>query len=61
MGVSEYWLVEPEGRWLNRFNLGDQGLYGEAEVRDGIRLKGPVSSLLLSGFSIDPEDLFAAE
>ena len=53
--------VEPEGPWLNRFNLGANDRFGEAEVRDGVRFTGPVSSLVLSGFSIEPEDLFAAE
>ena len=37
------------------------GRFGEAEVRDGVRFKGPAPSLVLSGFSLDPEDLFVAE
>jgi len=43
MGVREYWLLEPEGRWLNRFNLGDTGRFGEPAVRDGLKFKGPLA------------------
>jgi len=30
-------------------------------VRDGLKFKGTIPSLVLEGFAIDPEDLFAAE
>jgi Uma2 family endonuclease len=61
MGVREYWLIDPAGAWINRFNRNDKGLYGEPEVRDPVRIKGKIPSLVLEGFAIDPEDLFAAE
>jgi Uma2 family endonuclease len=61
MGVREYWLIDPAGSWINRLNRGDNGLFGEPEVRDPVRIKGKIPSLVLEGFAIDPEDLFAAE
>lgn len=61
MGVREYWVVEPEGLWLNRFDRGADGRFADPEVRDQIKRRGPVPSLVLEGFAIDPEDLFAAE
>lgn len=61
MGVREYWLIEPDGCWINRFNRGEDGRFGAPEVRDPVRIKGKIPSLALEGFVIDPEDLFAAE
>ncbi len=61
MGVREYWIVEPAGEWVNRFDLGEDGRYGPAEIRDPIFKKGPIASLVLPGFSIDPAEIFAAE
>jgi Uma2 family endonuclease len=61
MGVKEYWLIEPEGRWLNRLDRGEDGRFGQPEVRDPVRLRGSIPSRVLEGFVVDPEDLFAAE
>ncbi|MGO8695853.1 MAG: Uma2 family endonuclease [Rectinemataceae bacterium] len=61
MGVREYWVIDPSGEWLSRFVRGADGRYGEAESRDPLFLKGPVDSLILEGFSVDPADIFAAE
>jgi len=61
MGVKEYWVVEPEGRWINRFDRGEGGRFGEGEVREPVRARGTIASLVLEGFAIDPEELFATE
>jgi len=61
MGVREYWLIDPAGSWINRLERGADGRFGEPEVRDPVKLRGKIPSLVLEGFVIDPEDLFAAE
>jgi len=61
MGVREYWVIDPQGEWLNRFVRAQDGRYGEAESRDLSFAKGPISSLVLDGFSIDPSEIFSAE
>jgi Uma2 family endonuclease len=61
MGVREYWVIDPSGEWLSRFARAQNGRYGEAESRDSSFTKGPISSLILEGFSIDPSDIFSAE
>jgi Uma2 family endonuclease len=60
-GVREYWVIEPKAAWLNRFALNEKGAYGPALVRskgDGL---GLAPSTVLEDFSIDIEELFAAE
>jgi Uma2 family endonuclease len=61
MGVREYWIVDPAGEWINRFDRGSGGRFGEPEARDPLFKKGPIPSKVLEGFSIDPTELFAAE
>lgn len=61
MGLREYWIVEPAGEWINRFDRGEGGRFGRPEVRDAVLKKGPIASLVLEGFSIDPAELFATE
>ena len=61
MGVREYWIVDPAGEWIKRFDRGADGRFGEAEGRDPAMKKGPIASIVLEGFSIDPAELFAAE
>ena len=60
-GVREYWIVDPAGEWIKRFDRGADGRFGEAEGRDPAMKKGPIASIVLEGFSIDPAELFAAE
>jgi Uma2 family endonuclease len=61
MGLREYWIVDPAGEWINRFDRGEDGRFGKPEVRDPVFMKGPIASTVLEGFSIDPAELFAAE
>lgn len=61
MGVREYWVFEPAGAWINRFSRGEDGKFGEPEVREPVHQRSPIPSLVLDGFVIDPEELFAAE
>jgi Uma2 family endonuclease len=60
-GLREYWIVDPAGEWINRFDLGEDGRFGKPELRDPLFKKGPIASTALEGFSIDPAELFAAE
>ncbi len=61
MGVREYWVIEPNAAWINRFDRNDKGLFGEPELRDPVKSLGPIPSLVLEGFALDPAELFAAE
>ena len=51
----------PLGRVAEPLRSRADGRYGEAESRDPLFLKGPVDSLILEGFSVDPADIFSAE
>jgi Uma2 family endonuclease len=61
MGVREYWIIDPAGEWLNRFVRGEDGRFGPAELRYPLFKKGPIASMVLEGFSVDPAEIFAEE
>jgi Uma2 family endonuclease len=59
MGVREYWIVDPAGKSIHRFERRENGLFGTPELREPIFRKGPIASAVLDGFMIQPEELFA--
>jgi len=59
VGVREYWVVDPAGKWLCRYVRGEKGIFDEGELRERLREYGPIESTVLPGFSIEPERLFA--
>jgi Uma2 family endonuclease len=61
MGVREYWLIDPAGASIDRFVRGEDGRFGPAVLRDPVFKKGPLASMILEGFEIDPAELFAEE
>jgi Uma2 family endonuclease len=62
-GVREYWVIDPAGTWLCVYRLvSAQGAsleFDGGELRDPVRDRGPISSRVLEGFVVDPEELFA--
>lgn len=58
-GVKEYWVVDPEGRWLCVYRLDPAGKFDVGELREPLGNYGPLASRLLEGFSVDPRALFA--
>lgn len=62
-GVSEYWIVDHESRYVQVFVLGENGKYDEGRVIPPVMLKNDrsdrlVESIVLNGFSIYIDDLF---
>lgn len=64
-GVREYWIVDPEGRWLCVYRLerGPDGKprFDRGELRERLRDYSPIASRVLEGLEIDPERIFAEE
>jgi Uma2 family endonuclease len=67
-GVREYWVIDPLGAWLCVYRLlspgalatpGPASAFDEGELREQGKDFGPVGSHVLSGFAIDPGELFA--
>jgi Uma2 family endonuclease len=59
-GVREYWTIDPAGRWLRAYSLGEKG-YGEGELFES---EGRLASSVLRdedglAFAIETEELFA--
>lgn len=58
--VREYWVVDPDGRWLCVYRLDGRGRYDSGELREpGRNSYGPVASRVLEGLVVDTEGLFA--
>jgi len=57
-GVREYWIVDPAGKWFERYELGPDGRYGKPTLREpwGVD-QSPVPSAVVEGFSLDREAL----
>ncbi len=58
-GVREYWVVDPAGMWLCVYHLGADGKFDSGTMREKGRDWSPLESAVLSGFSVDPAELFA--
>lgn len=56
-GVKEYWIVNPIKEAITVYELNNEGLYEQAEVKVS---KGTIESTVLKGFSIDLEYLFSS-
>jgi len=54
-GVKEYWVIDPPGRWLQQYLLGDDGLYSP-EVT--FETKGTLVCRTLPGFTVEVESLW---
>lgn len=59
-GVREYWVVDPGNRSILAYRRGEDGSFGEGELREPLRGYAPLHSLVLEGFILDPLELFAA-
>lgn len=57
-GVREYWVIDPLGKWINVYSLGENGRFGKGDLYEPLTPRGPVPSRLLEGFSVDPKALF---
>ncbi|RKX77083.1 MAG: Uma2 family endonuclease [Spirochaetes bacterium] len=54
-GVREYWIVNPDGLYVEVFTLNNEGLYGSPRF---YRELGNAESLVLEGFSLDLHKVF---
>jgi Uma2 family endonuclease len=55
-GVSEYWIVDPEAGWIDRYRLQENAEKPERRFGEGDSL----TTSLLPGFSLDLASVFAA-
>ncbi|MGD9940079.1 MAG: Uma2 family endonuclease [Clostridia bacterium] len=57
-GVKEYWVIDPQGRWLCVYAAGPDAKFGKGELYEVPWTKKMVSSTVLEGFSMDPARIF---
>lgn len=60
-GVREYWVVDPGNEAIQLFRMKPEGGFDEGELRDTAHDLSPISSDVLEGFAIDPQELFSGE
>lgn len=58
-GVREYWVLDPAGESLQVYRRGEDGRFGEADVRERYADFSPIASEVIAGLSVDPGELFA--
>jgi Uma2 family endonuclease len=57
-GVREYWVADPAGKWLCVYRRGADGRFDPGELREPDREYGPIASVVIEGFIVDPTRLF---
>jgi Uma2 family endonuclease len=61
-GAREYWIVDPGNRYIMVYLIDDAGAYPEEPELYAVRVRPErplVESMVLSGFSIDVNQLFS--
>lgn len=58
-GVREYWIVDPGNRSIQVFHREPSGTFDQGELREAYAEFGPIGSRVLSGYVIEPRELFA--
>ncbi len=56
-GVREYWIVDPNGQWIQQYVREGNGKFG---VEVTFEKTGRVASAVLPGFELDVDEVFAA-
>lgn len=56
-GIEEYWIIDPEARVVECYDLGDDGRRPVYVLRERVT-NGPIEAKMIEGFSIKTDDLF---
>jgi Uma2 family endonuclease len=58
-GVVEYWIVDPFCCSIHAYTRCAKGRFTDGKISELIYGGGPIESCVLSGFAVDPKELFA--